>query len=243
MNTKKLCLTRPLTDVEVIIERKNVKKIRLKVFPNGVIKLSAPFGVPDEYIDDFLKSNTTWIEKSLNYYEDTAAIAFGTKIFSGVSTRILGRQIRVIVSETKKYKIDQKGDYIYIQSPVAGDKQALLKQFERWWLKQSKSYYLVVIGRLYPIIGKHGINKPTLQVRKMKTLWGSCSRMHNKINLNYYLYKATPPCIDYVVLHELAHFLYPKHNKDFYDFLTVHMPDWKERKRILDYEIVKELEY
>ncbi|MEW6173072.1 MAG: M48 family metallopeptidase [Bacillota bacterium] len=49
--------------------------------------------------------------------------------------------------------------------------------------------------------------------------------------------------MDYVVLHELTHFLYPKHNKDFYEFLTVHMPDWKERKRILDYEIVKGLKY
>lgn len=31
--------------------------------------------------------------------------------------------------------------------------------------------------------------------------------------------------------------------KDFYEFLTVHMPDWKERKRILDHEIVKGLGY
>jgi len=102
---------------------------------------------------------------------------------------------------------------------------------------------LLVIERLYPIIAKHGINQPALQVRKMKTLWGSCSAKHGKINLNYYLYKASPPCIDYVVLHELIHFIYPKHNKDFYEFLTIHMPDWKERKRILDYEIAKGLKY
>jgi len=243
VHTKKLFLTRPLSDVEVIIERKNVKKIRLKVCPNSVIKLSAPLGVPDAYIDDFLTSNTPWIEKSLHYFKETEATEFETSIFSGASTRILGRQVRIIVNEAKKRIIEQKEDYIYIQSPVAGEQQALLKQFERWWLSRSKSYFLAVIDRLYPIIAKHGINKPNLQVRKMKTLWGSCSRKHNKINLNYYLYKAAPPCIDYVVLHELAHFLYPKHNKDFYDFLTVHMPDWQERKRILDHEVVKGLGY
>lgn len=241
MHTKKLFLTRPLSDVEVIIERKNIKKIRLKVFPNSMIKLSAPLGVSDEFLNDFLKSNTAWIERSLIYFKETEATELETRILSGVSTRILGRQIRIIVNETKKFKIEQREDHINIESPAAGDQQALLKQFERWWQKQSKSYYLSVIDRFYPIIGKHGINKPAIQVRKMKTLWGSCSRKHNKINLNYYLYKATPPCIDYVVLHELAHFLYPNHNKDFYDFLTVHMPDWKERKRILDHEIVKGL--
>ncbi|MFA4885565.1 MAG: SprT family zinc-dependent metalloprotease [Desulfotomaculaceae bacterium] len=243
MNIKKLCLTRPLSDVEVIIERKSVKKIRLKVFPNGIVKLSAPLGVSDECVSDFLKSKTKWIEKSLNNFKDTGAVEFETRIHSGVSTRVLGRQIRIIVNEAKTYKIEQKEGYVYIQSPTAGDKQALQKQFDRWWQKQSKSYFLVVIDRFYPIIAKHGIDKPALQVRKMKTLWGSCSRKHSKINLNYYLYKAPPPCIDYVVLHELTHFLYPKHNKDFNEFLTVHMPDWQERKRILDHEIVKGLGY
>jgi len=230
-------------DIEVIIERKNVKTIRLKVYPNGAVKLSVPLGVTDEFINNFLINKTPWLEKSLRYFENAKANEIETRIHSGVSTRVLGRPVRITVNEAKIYKIEQKGDYIYIQSPVSEDKQALQKQFERWWQKRSKAYFLEVIDRLYPIIAKYGMDKPALQVRKMKTLWGSCSRRHGKINLNYYLYKAPPPCIEYVVLHELTHFLYSKHNKDFYDFLTVHMPDWKERKRILDHEVVKGLGY
>ncbi len=241
MNIKKLCLTRPSSAVEVIIERKSVKKIRLKVFPSGIVKLSAPLGVPDAWIDDYLKSKVPWIEKSLHYFESARANEIETRIRSGVSTHILGRQIRIIVDEARFYRVEQQGGHIYIQSPAAGDNKALQRQLERWWQKQSKSYFLIVMDRLYPIIARHGIDKPVLQVRKMKTLWGSCSGKHGKINLNYYLYKAPPPCIDYVVLHELTHLLYPKHNRDFYDFLTVHMPDWKERKRILDHEVIKGL--
>jgi predicted metal-dependent hydrolase len=240
---KNVSLTGPLSHIEIIIERKNVKKIRLKVFPDGVVKLSAPPGVSDDWIVDYLSGKAKWIEKSLNYFEDTKANEFETIIHSGISTRILGRQKRIIVNEGKSYQIEQKEDYIFIQSPFTGDKQALQKQFERWWQKRSRSYFLQVIDKVYPIFYKHGIDKPVLQVRKMKTLWGSCSRKHGKINLNYYLYKAPPPCIDYVVLHEFTHFLYPRHDKDFYEFLTVHMPDWKERKNFLDYEIVKGLGY
>ncbi|MDF9407177.1 MAG: hypothetical protein A4E52_02242 [Pelotomaculum sp. PtaB.Bin013] len=243
MSVKKLCFTKPLGDVEVFIERKSVKRIRLKVFPDGVVKLSAPLGVPDKYLNDFLKSKTAWIEKSLNYFKATAADELETEIRSGTTTRILGRQIRIMVGEANIHKIKQEGDYVYIQSPATGDNKALQKQFGRWWRKQSKAYFLAAIDRLYPIIAKHGIDKPALQVRRMKTIWGSCSRRHGKINLNYYLYKAPPPCVDYVVLHELAHFLHPKHDQDFYGFLTVHMPDWKERKRILDHEVVRGLGY
>lgn len=79
---------------------------------------------------------------------------------------------------------------------------------------------------------------PNLRVKKMQTLWGSCSRKHRTVNLNYYLYKAPVACVEYVILHELLHFIYPRHDKQFYDTLTVMMPDWQERKRLLDYEIV-----
>ena len=50
--------------------------------------------------------------------------------------------------------------------------------------------------------------------------------------------KARMPYIDYVVLHELVHFLYPNHSKHFYAFLSNHMPDWKERKFVLDQDVV-----
>jgi len=243
MSIDKLYLSKPFGETEVIVERKDVKKIRLKVFPNGIMKLSAPMGVSDQWINDYLKSKTPWIEKSLNYFEESRGNEFVINIRSGVSTRILGRQMRIIVVQAKSYKVDQKEDHIYIHSPASEDKQAVQKQFERWWRKQSKAYYGEVMEKFYPIVAKYGYDKPTLHIRKMKTLWGSCSGKHLKINLNHYLYKAPPPCIDYVVLHELVHFLYPKHNKDFYEFLTIHMPDWKERKRVLDHEIVKELAY
>lgn len=112
------------------------------------------------------------------------------------------------------------------------------KQFDNWWQRQAKQYYQSVLDKLYPIISRHNIIKPTILVAKMQTLWGSCSRKLCKINLNYYLYKASVACIEYVVFHEMMHLMYPNHDKNFYEFLTIYMPDWKERKKQLDYEFV-----
>jgi predicted metal-dependent hydrolase len=75
----------------------------------------------------------------------------------------------------------------------------------------------------------------------MQTLWGSSNPRRNTISLNFYLLKARKPCIEYVVLHELVHFLYPNHSKAFYNFLTLYMPDWKNRKQILDNDVVRGL--
>jgi len=43
-------------------------------------------------------------------------------------------------------------------------------------------------------------------------------------------------------MHELIHMLYNKHDANFYNFLTIHMPDWKERKNRLDLETVNGLQ-
>jgi predicted metal-dependent hydrolase len=113
------------------------------------------------------------------------------------------------------------------------------KQLEKWIRGESKIVYGKIVDKLFPIIEKYGYERPGIHIRKMRTRWGSSNKEKGRITLNFYLYKALPPCIEYIVLHELVHCLYPKHNKEFYNFLSIYMPDWKERKRILDYEVVQ----
>ena len=54
------------------------------------------------------------------------------------------------------------------------------------------------------------------------------------LTLNKRLLEAPRNCIEYVVMHELCHFIQPNHSKHFYSFLTMLMPDWKERKVLLE---------
>lgn len=54
------------------------------------------------------------------------------------------------------------------------------------------------------------------------------------ITLNKQLLEAPRDCIEYVVVHELCHLVHPNHSKQFYAFLTMFMPDWKERKTELE---------
>lgn len=221
----------------VAVSWKTMKNVRLKVFPSGEIKLSVPTDTPDDWISAYLSEKADWIEDKLESFVKTRAIEKEEHYISGTSTRILGRQVTVIVHPASQKSISCEDDLLHIYTTES--EQALIdKQANNWWQKTAKQYYCEVAKRLYPIIEKHGIDMPDICVKKMKTLWGSCSRKHCKINLNFFLYKATVPCIEYVILHEMLHLLYPYHNKDFYDLLTIHMPDWESRERQLDYETV-----
>lgn len=224
--------------LQVQVTYKNMKNVRLKVFPSAEVLLSVPLDTPDIWVSDFLKKKEKWIEEKIANFEQTKAIEKEEHIRSGASTRIVGKQLVIQIESSSQKRIVRSDSKLIIYTTNLNNQLDIDKQFNNWWQRSSKEYFISILDELYPIIKKHGIEKPEIVVKKMSTLWGSCSRKVRKINLNFYLYKAYRPCIEYVILHELIHFMYPRHNKDFYDLLTIHMPDWKERKKQLDYEIV-----
>ena len=230
-------VTIKMKDYPVKVSLKKMKQVRLKVFPSGEIRLSVPQDTPKDWIEEYLTDKTSWIEEKLDIFARTKAIEKEEHFSSGTSTRILGRQLTVEVSPSSKKQIIVEDGILKVLT-YEKEQQKIDRQVNNWWQQSARRYFAEIIDRLYPVIEKHGVERPTLCVKKMSTLWGSCSRKNQKVNLNYYLYKASIPCIEYVILHELTHFLYPHHNKDFYDFLTIHMPDWQERKKQLDYEFV-----
>ena len=68
----------------------------------------------------------------------------------------------------------------------------------------------------------------------MKTKWGSCNPLTGNIHLNTDLAKKPPECLDYVVLHELAHLRERTHSAEFFALLDLGMPRWREVRRLLN---------
>lgn len=222
----------------VAIDRKDMKTCRLKVYPDQTIRVSVPSTVSSDWIIDFLNQKAPWIETKLELFSSTTGYASTNEIRNGFSIKMLGEDLIFSVFDSKKNYIYREGRRICIGSTNKNDRDKLMHQFEVWWRKESLSFIEKRVLEYYPIIKKYGKEIPKVQIRKMKTLWGSCSVSRNVITFNQYLLKAKPACIDYVVLHELVHFIYPNHSKQFFDFLSNYMPDWKERKRMLDLDVV-----
>lgn len=100
--------------------------------------------------------------------------------------------------------------------------------------QQCQAVFGEVMDELYPMFRKYGVKKPSLRIREMETRWGSCLVKKGIVTLNKRLLEAPRNCIEYVVMHELCHLIHPNHSKQFYSFLAMLMPDWKERKQFLD---------
>jgi hypothetical protein len=82
-----------------------------------------------------------------------------------------------------------------------------------------------------------GIDYPSLVIRRMTRRWGSFTAAGNLV-LNRDLIRASPRLIDYVVAHELAHGSHPDHGPEWQSLLTRVMPDWHERKALLELQLI-----
>ena len=102
---------------------------------------------------------------------------------------------------------------------------------EGWLRANAERHFTEALKRFAPLTGDRPYR---LRIRTMKPRRGSCNPQTGNITLNLRLIEKPKICIEYVALHELAHLLHPLHGRVFYNFLSMHMPDWKKRKILLE---------
>lgn len=227
--------------IEYEIIRKNVKNINLTVKPDTTVVVSACEAVSIDYIEDFIKERSKWILKNIKYFEDIVSENKQKRFVSGESFRYLGKQYRLRVIESETEYVKYYRGYIHIYVNDKNDYITKERLLNKWLYSRCKVIFNKSLDNWYEKLQKYNIDKPTLKVRHMRTMWGSCNIVKGCININAELIKAPKDCIDYVILHELVHLIHNNHSRDFYDFMYVFMPNWQKRKELLDKEFVLEI--
>lgn len=230
-------------DMAVEVTHRNMKSLRLRVMPTGEVRLSVPRRCARGTIDAFLLAQRGWIEGRLADYERRYPRAERFSLRDGGRVRILGVDRSVGVAKRTaggppQFHLTPAGLMVSAADP--GDGAAIAQAFEKWWRAQAMACYRDALARIYPVVaGEIGLPAPpTLHMRRMRSRWGSCSYTKGRINLNVHLYQAPQACVDYVMLHELAHFPHHSHDGAFYAFVAGHMPDFRAREQLLDGEMI-----
>lgn len=229
------------TNISYTLEYKPVKNLNLRVRKNGSIYVSANESVSPQKVDEFVLRRASYIFYALKQFEEFLGLKSRPKEFvSGETFYIQGRGLRLKVIEGSKESIGSDGIYIFLNLKDASDFSKKQQMVTRFLYQQCRDVFEEVIAQTYPPFQKYGVAHPTLRIREMDTRWGSCSPKIGVITLNSRLIEAPRNCIEYVIMHELCHFVHPNHSKQFYMFMTMFMPDWRERKKILENECLSE---
>ncbi len=218
------------------LERKSVKNLNLRIRKDGTVYVSAAPSVPQARIDAFVASKANYIENAQKKFAEMAQYAPEPKQFvSGETFYLLGRSLQLNVQQSNKDKVTSDGIYLMLEVTDPSNfakKQKLIKQY---FDARCCAVFEEIMLEIYPVFQKYGVAIPKLRIREMQTRWGSCLTQKGIITLNKHLLEAPRSCIEYVVMHEFCHFIHPNHSKHFYALLTTLMPDWKERKTVLNY--------
>ncbi len=223
------------------IIRKNVKNINLRVTRKLDIYVTASKKVPIEFIIDFIEKHKKWIHKKVLYFEQFITNINDRNYESGESFFYLGKQYRLKVQESDINSAKFYRGYLYLLVTDRNDIELKKKIMSNWYREKAEKHFHKSLDKYFPKIKKYGFEKPHLKIRKMKSRWGSYSYKTNKVTINFDLIKAPKYCLGYIILHELVHMRFSHHNKKFYNFLTVLMPDWRMRKKFLDEQVIKNL--
>ena len=217
------------------LERKNVKNINLRIRCDGSVWVSANDNVPEQYINDFVQRKQNYIQKVQSAFKKENSHQLQERQYvSGESFYLLGRCLRLKVSQKKEECVYSDGVYLFLNVKNLSDYGRKRRMVMRFYFEQCKNIFSEMITTVYPKFMKYNVKMPILKIRRMKTRWGSCIAKKGMITLNKRLIEAPLNCIEYVVIHEFCHLIYPNHSKAFYELLTVFVPDWKERKSVLD---------
>jgi predicted metal-dependent hydrolase len=222
-----------VNDITIDIVRKNIKNLHLAVYPpEGRVRIATPINVDDEAVRLFAISKIAWIKKNQAKYKNQQRQP-ERKYVSGESHFFKGqRYLLNVIYHTgyPKIKIRNKK---YIDFYVKEDYTLAQREnvITNWYRKNLKEQIPELIEKWEKVIG---VEVTEWEVKKMKTKWGTCNREAKRIWLNLELAKKAEHCLEYIIVHEMVHFLERNHTERFVAYMDKFMPMWRTYKQELN---------
>ncbi|MCR9454035.1 M48 family metallopeptidase [Vibrio alginolyticus] len=222
-----------IAGISVQLNRKSIKNLHLSVLPpNGRVRLSVPHNTNEQAIRLAIINKLSWIKQQ---QADFAAQPrqSSREMVSGESHYLWGKRYRLDVVETSgKHRVTIRGNSkleLAVSKKTSVDNRLkLLNAFYRQHMQES-------LSKLLPYWeDRLGVTSNSIGIKKMKTKWGSCNIQAKRLWLNLELAKKPPECLEYILVHELVHLLERHHNERFRALMDKNMPDWRERRSLLN---------
>lgn len=209
------------------------------------IKIELEDEIYNVIIDRKISTKNTYIrvKDNLDIYVTCNTITSNRYILNLINDN-KKRIIKMINKEKKKrakeeffYYLGKKYDLVYLNKKgiTFGDEKVFVSNdfnLDKWYKKEAEKIFQIELDKMYNSF-IYKIPYPSLCIRKMKTRWGVCNVRAHKVTLNLELIKKDIKYLDYVIVHELSHLLYPNHSKDFWNCVGENFKDYKKIRKEL----------
>jgi predicted metal-dependent hydrolase len=222
-----------ISNIKIDVVRKDIKNIHLAVYPpTGRVRIAAPLKVNEDVIRLFAISKLGWIKRNQRKFEEQVRIP-QREYKQRESHYFQGRRYLMTIVETEgipkvvlKYKK-------FIELHVKPDTPKIKRQelLTEWYRVELKKQIPVIIDKWEKVLN---VKVDDWQVKQMKTKWGSCNIEKKRIWINLELAKKPEHCLEYIIVHEMVHFLERHHNERFIYYMDTYLPMWRKLKAELN---------
>lgn len=212
------------------------RTLEISVLPTGEVEVTAPIGTVMERIEDKVKLRARWILRQKNYFGQFNPRTAPRQYLSGETHLYLGRRYRLKVEKADEAGVRLSRGILTVRDSIIPSRERVEELVGQWYREKALDLFRNLFEEQLTLGGQE-TSKPRLQVKAMRTRWGSLSK-GGILTLNPDLIRAPKECIEYVVCHELCHLRHHDHGRGFYKLLAKRMPDWARRKDRLEETMV-----
>ena len=202
-------------EYEVIIVRKNNKNTYIRITEDLKIYITTGRFTTMIELKHLMKNNEDAIKKMI--------INQMKKNKKNDHFNYLGESYDVFIDDVDGIKFLE--DAIFVKNE---------KQLEKWLKNQIQELYQKQLDYHYNIF-EEKIPYPKLKIRNMKTRWGVCNIKDNSVTLNSKLIEYDIEKLNYVIIHELSHFIHFNHSKSFWNLVAKYEPEYKRIRKEMKY--------
>jgi predicted metal-dependent hydrolase len=210
-------------DVSVDVVFKDIKNVHLSVYPpSGQVRISAPRHMTLDGIRLFAVAKIGWIKR---HQRQICAQPRETprEFLERESHYLWGRRYLLRIVDGRR-GVEVGSRAIELRAPADATTEERRQVLEEWYRAELRRQAAPLLNKWQERLG---VSLDRFYVQRMRTKWGSSNPRNHTVRLNLDLARFSLDCLDYVALHELAHFVVPNHNEHFAALLDRHMPGWQ----------------
>ncbi len=203
------------------------RSIKIKVEANGQVVVVTPQRYSQHQIDHFVEQNLDWITRTkakLAVRQQSTATDDQLMIFGKTY------HLEVKYSTDHPVGINIHGQTVTVNPLSPGitslAHSSVKTQLERFLKNTAEKY---IAPRTHQLAEVMNISFASISLRQQKTRWGSCSST-GSLNFNWRLVHYSPPIIDYVIIHELAHRRQMNHSLAFWNIVKEYDPAFLQHR-------------
>ncbi len=213
--------------VTYILDKKCIKNINMRIKPDGILYVSAPKRVSEDYVRKVLLDKEKFILKGLD------ALAEHKKDSGTIC--VFGEKCRVLTLLSDEERVVLSDGTFCVFTKDTEDEEHILNLTDSWFYERFCEVYPTIEREVRETFEKVGYSLPIMKisVKKMKSRWGSCSPHNCHISMNQNLLQYPKECIKAVFFHEYTHIFHANHSESFYRFLLRIYPEYYKWNSLL----------